>query len=230
MNILSQNLEEKHANLEKNKDRIKKKHDEIEKMKDLEKKIGEYEVDIDHINKAKEFVRRFVTEYMVVKRLVKNIALTTDKYIKDFTSGQYSDLLLDLSGSRKTGLSLRIRDNYNGEFESTEVLSGGDRTALGIALRLAISELMGSIRPTKDSPRKNPKIDFLLLDEPLAALDEDRRARILKHLIKSKSFSQIFLITHTSIPSEISTSQILVEKDLSTGISRAKFEKPSVRI
>ncbi|GAJ20206.1 unnamed protein product, partial [marine sediment metagenome] len=32
----------------------------------------------DHINKAKEFVRRFVTEYMVVKRLVKNIALTTN--------------------------------------------------------------------------------------------------------------------------------------------------------
>ncbi len=229
LKALKNDLNEKKKKLQNNQERLGNLHNEIQKMKDLAKKIGEYEVDIDHINKAKEYVRRFVTEYMVVKRLVKNIALTTDKYIKDFTSGQYSDLLLDLSGTRKTGLSLRVRDNYNGEYESTEVLSGGDRTALGIALRLAISELMSSIRPTKDSPRRNPKVDFLLLDEPLAALDETRRERILKHLIKSKSFSQIFLITHTAIPQDISTSKIVVEKDLSTGISRAKYEKlPSI--
>ncbi|MFX0023592.1 MAG: AAA family ATPase [Candidatus Hermodarchaeota archaeon] len=217
-------------NFQKNNERIKKLHNEILKMTDLQRKIDEHEIDLEHITKAKEFVRRFVTEYMVVKRLVKNIALSTDKYIKDFTSGQYSDLLLDLSGTKKTGLSLRIRDNFNGEYESTEVLSGGDRTALGIALRLAISELMGSIRPTKESPRKNPKIDFLLLDEPLAALDETRRERILKHLIKSKTFSQIFLITHTAIPQDIDTSKIIVDKDLSTGISKARFEKPTIVI
>ncbi len=230
LKALLNDLNEKQMKLHINQERIGQLNNEIRKMEDLAKKIGEYEVDIDHINKAKEFVRRFVTEYMVVKRLVKNIALTTDKYIKDFTSGQYSDLLLDLSGTRKTSLSLKIRDNYNGEYESTEVLSGGDRTALGIALRLAISELMSSIRPTKDSPKKNPKIDFLLLDEPLAALDETRRERILKHLIKSKSFSQIFLITHTAIPQDIYTYKIIVEKDLSTGISRAKYEKPSITI
>jgi len=230
LKALISDLMEKQKKIQKNKESIENLNNEIKKMKDLAKKIGDYEVDIDHINKAKEFVRRFVTEYMVVKRLVKNIALTTDKYIKDFTSGQYSDLLLDLSGTRKTGLSLRIRDNYNGEYESTEILSGGDRTALGIALRLAISELMGSIRPTKESPRKNPKIDFLLLDEPLAALDETRRERILKHLIRSKSFSQIFLITHTAIPQDIHTSKVVVDKDLSTGISQAKYEKPKIII
>jgi len=193
-------------------------------MEDLKKRIGELEVDIDHINKAKEFVRRFVSEYMVVKRLVKNIAFTTNKYIKHFTSGQYSDLILDLSGTRKTGLSLKIKDNFNGVHESIEVLSGGDKTALGMALRLSISELMSKIRPTKESPKKNPKIDFLLLDEPLAALDETRRERVLNYLVKSKTFSQIFLITHTAIPSDIQVHKILVEKNHSTGNSQAKFE------
>lgn len=230
LKALKNNLQEKQEKYNTNQIRIQQLREEINKMKEIEKKIGDFEVDIDHINKAKEFVRRFVTEYMVVKRLVKNIAITTDKYIKDFTSGQYSDLLLDLSGTRKTGLSLKIRDNYNGEYESTEVLSGGDRTALGIALRLAISELMSTIRPTKDSPRRNPKVNFLLLDEPLAALDESRRERILKHLLKSKSFSQIFLITHTTIPQEITTSKIVVNKDLTTGISRARYEKPALII
>lgn len=121
-------------------------------------------------------------------------------------------------------------DNFNGVPESIEVLSGGDKTALGMALRLAISELMSKIRPTKESPKKNPKIDILLLDEPLAALDETRRERILKHLIKSKTFSQIFLITHTAIPSDFNTHKIIVNKDHSTGISTARFEEETAQI
>lgn len=221
---------ENQKNLEGNLKRIADLNDEIKYMNNLEKDIGEFEIELDHINKAKEFVRRFVTEYMVVKRLVKNIALVTNKYIKDFTSGQYSDLHLDLIGTKKTGLSLKIKDNFNGVHESVEVLSGGDRTALGIALRLAISELMSKIRPTKESPKKNPKIDILLLDEPLAALDETRRERILKHLIKSKTFSQIFLITHTAIPSDINAHKIIVNKDHTTGISTAVFQPEKIAI
>ena len=223
-------IKEKQENIKISVDRIIDLRNEIKHMKKLEKEIGEFEIDIDHISKAKEFVRRFVTEYMVVKRLVKNIASTTNKYIKDFTSGQYSDLTIDLFGTKKTGLSLKIMDNFNGIPESIEVLSGGDKTALGMALRLAISELMSKIRPTKESPKKNPKIDILLLDEPLAALDETRRERILKHLVKSKTFSQIFLITHTAIPSDFKTHKIIVNKDHSTGISTARFEGETSQI
>ena len=221
---------ENQKKIEGNLNRIVDLRSEVNQMKKLEKDIGEFEIDIDHISKAKELVRRFVTEYMVVKRLVKNIALTTNKYIKDFTSGQYSDLLLDLTGTRKTGLSLKIKNNFNGVHESIDVLSGGDKTALGMALRLAISELMSKIRPIKESPKKNPKIDILLLDEPLAALDATRRERILKHLIKSKTFSQIFLITHTEIPSDINTHKIFVSKDHTTGISTAKFKRENSTI
>ena len=93
-----------------------------------------------------------------------------------------------------------------------------------MALRLAISELMSIIRPTKESPKRNPKINFLLLDEPLAALDEDRRERILKYLINLKTFTQIFLITHTVIPQDIQTHKILVEKDHYNVFSNARFE------
>jgi exonuclease SbcC len=218
-------INQKLNDIDNNNHRISDLKNEIKRMKILEKKIGQLEIDVEHIIKAKEFVRRFVTEYMVVNRLVKNIALKTDNYIKDFTSGQYNDLILDLSGTRRTGLSLKIKDNFNGQYESVEVLSGGDRTALGMALRLAISELMSIIRPTRDSAKKNPKIDFLLLDEPLAALDEVRRERILNHLIRSQTFAQIFLITHTAIPPDIKAHTILVEKDHTTGISTAHFEK-----
>jgi len=157
LKAITKEIKEKQNNIKENIDRIVDLRNEINHMKKLEKEIGEFEIDIDHISKAKEFVRRFVTEYMVVKRLVKNIASTTNKYIKDFTSGQYSDLTIDLFGTKKTGLSLKIMDNFNGVPESIEVLSGGDKTALGMSLRLAISELMSKIRPTKESPKKKPK-------------------------------------------------------------------------
>ncbi|MFX1394397.1 MAG: ATP-binding protein [Promethearchaeota archaeon] len=208
-----------------NKQRITKLNKEKTKMKEIQKQINQLEIDIDHVNKSKELVRRFVTEYMVSKRLVKNIALKAEKYIKNFTAGQYSELLLEEIGSKKTGLSLKVKDHFNGQYETIEILSGGDRTALGMALRLSISELMSVIRPTKDAVKKNPKVDFLLLDEPLAALDDIRRERILRYLTKSKIFSQIFLITHTAIPSDIHIHKILVEKNPSTGISYAIFEK-----
>lgn len=225
-NALLKEINEKSDQILDNQNRIGELEKEIERMKELEKKINELDIDLEHINKTKEYVRRFVTEYMVTTRLIKNITSKTDKYIRDFTSGQYSDLIIDTASTKKTGLALRIKDNYNGQSnEPIEVLSGGDRTALGIALRLAISELMGHIRPTKDSPKRNPRINFLMLDEPLAALDEVRRERILKNLIKSKSFSQIFLITHTDIPYDIETHKILVEKDINTGISSASFQR-----
>lgn len=225
LNGLENKIIELQQNIKDYCDKVNEKEKELIKMRQLHEQIGDLEVDLIHIGKVRELVRRFVTEYMVTKRLVKNIARVTEKYIRNFTLGQYGKLMIDLEGSRKTGLSLKIKDHFNGVNESVEMISGGDRTALGIALRLAISELMKTTRPTKNSPIKYPKMDFLLLDEPLAALDENRRKRILSYLLNSKNFPQIFLITHTEIPKELQLHQIIVAKDASTGISKAHFDK-----
>jgi len=86
---IEKEFKEKQKKFEINRVKIVDLKEEIKRMKDLEKSIGELEIEIDHINKAKEFVRRFVTEYMVVKRLVKNIALTTNKYINRVNIATY---------------------------------------------------------------------------------------------------------------------------------------------
>ena len=225
LRLLDSEITTKMEDVKQDKEKIITKEEEIKKMQELEKQIEDIEVDLIHLSKVKDLVKRFVTEYMVTKRLIKNISIKAERYIKEFTAGQYGSLMIDLAGSTKTGLALKVKDHFNGVNESIEMLSGGDRTSLGMALRLAISELMKVIRPTKDSPKNYPKIDFLLLDEPLAALDEERRKRILKHLVKSKAFSQVFLITHTSIPSEIQANRIFVTKSESNGESSARFER-----
>jgi DNA repair protein SbcC/Rad50 len=69
-------------------------------------------------------------------------------------------------------------------------LSGGEKVAVALALRLAIAYMMGS-----------SKLDFIILDEPTAHLDAERRKSMVK--IISEAFkdgngplSQIIIITH----------------------------------
>jgi DNA repair protein SbcC/Rad50 len=69
-------------------------------------------------------------------------------------------------------------------------LSGGEKVAVALALRFAISYMMGS-----------GKLDFIILDEPTAHLDTERRKSMVK--IISETFkdgdgplSQIIIITH----------------------------------
>jgi exonuclease SbcC len=69
-------------------------------------------------------------------------------------------------------------------------LSGGEKVAVALALRLGIAYMMGSNR-----------LDFIILDEPTAHLDEDRRRGLVK--IISEAFregagplAQLIIITH----------------------------------
>src|SRR5918992_1576719 len=71
-------------------------------------------------------------------------------------------------------------------------LSGGEKVAVALALRLGIAYMMGS-----------NKLDFIILDEPTAHLDEDRRRGLVR--ILSEAFregvgplAQLIIITHDS--------------------------------
>ena len=78
-------------------------------------------------------------------------------------------------------------------------LSGGEKVAVALALRLGIAYMMGS-----------NKLDFVILDEPTTHLDEDRRKALVK--IISEAFregagplAQLIIITHDSDIFEDST-------------------------
>jgi exonuclease SbcC len=79
----------------------------------------------------------------------------------------------------------------NGEIDM-DSLSGGEKVAVALALRLGIAQMMGS-----------SKLDFVILDEPTTHLDEERRKALVK--IISEAFregagplSQMLIITHDS--------------------------------
>lgn len=71
-------------------------------------------------------------------------------------------------------------------------LSGGEKVAVALALRLGIAHMMGAGR-----------LDFVILDEPTTHLDEERRRALVR--IISEAFregtgplAQMLIITHDS--------------------------------
>jgi exonuclease SbcC len=79
----------------------------------------------------------------------------------------------------------------NGEVDM-DSLSGGEKVAVALALRLGIAQMMGS-----------NKLDFVILDEPTTHLDDERRKALVK--IISEAFregvgplAQMIIITHDS--------------------------------
>jgi exonuclease SbcC len=79
----------------------------------------------------------------------------------------------------------------NGEIDM-DSLSGGEKVAVALALRLGIAYMMGS-----------SKLDFVIMDEPTTHLDEERRKALVR--IISEAFregagplAQMIIITHDS--------------------------------
>ena len=68
-------------------------------------------------------------------------------------------------------------------------LSGGEKTIANIGVRLGYSQVI--------TARANTSIDFIVLDEPFGALDEENRDLVKKiFAIMSQWFTQIIVISH----------------------------------
>ena len=194
--------------IEKNERRITKLEEDIKKNKEKEEAIEEYLQEIDLYREVKKYVEGFIAEDIVVNRLLAGIQQTTSDHIYQFTGGQYNELYLD--PTKQKTLSMSIKDELAGFVKSQQYLSGGDKSAIGLGLRIGICELLKRIRPMKNSPLMMPRLDVLMLDEPLAALDEKRRMQVVEGL-KTSKFSQVFLITHTDVKTKADAPLIHIE-------------------
>ena len=89
----------------------------------------------------------------------------------------------------KKSRKLMISFISNGFERSYERLSGGEKTIANIGVRLGYSQVI--------TARANTSIDFIVLDEPFGALDEENRDLVKKiFAIMSQWFTQIIVISH----------------------------------
>jgi len=198
---------------------------EKEEMIKIDKEIKETKNILQHIIYLRRvLMKNFLSQWVVQKRLLGTIKYTAASYLLRFTCGQYSNV--DLvptrpTGERGSGILLTVLDESDGIVKSKDMLSFGDRTAVGLALRLGISKTMSRIKPLKESPQKTPRIRCVLLDEPLGGLDVSRRKEVVDQLVEDEGFEQIFLITHMEINRKEEIPRVIVRKE--GNVSVAEF-------
>jgi DNA repair exonuclease SbcCD ATPase subunit len=186
---------------------IESRNGRIAKLEKDERELRERENELRHVKFLKGEVDGFISGYIIERKLFGSLKAVASQYLQNFTGGRYTIEQLIPTTRRVRdreahGLEITLNDNLDGIVKEREDLSGGDETALGLALRLAISRLMARIRPYKTSQQRPPLVTSLIMDEPLASLDGPRRQMVMTTLFADKAFKQIFLITHTEVQQE----------------------------
>jgi exonuclease SbcC len=109
----------------------------------------------------------------------------TSELVSEVTDGKYDRVVFD----NNFGI-----DIYDGEEEKfpLDTFSGGERDAIALCARIALSRVIGGQGTTPPG--------FLVLDEVFGSLDRDRRTRLLDMLgaitNSGESFRQVFIISH----------------------------------
>jgi exonuclease SbcC len=88
-------------------------------------------------------------------------------------------------------------DGFKIDGKSVKGFSGSTLDALGLALRIALTKTF------------MPNNDFLILDEPGAACDDEREANMLG-LVAACGFSQVLLVTHSQLADVFADSMLVL--------------------
>ncbi|MGI0028972.1 MAG: AAA family ATPase [Nitrososphaera sp.] len=188
------------------------KDNQSRKLQEVNRRIGGYQKTIDDAKNAIDSARKSIAQLRdasvvagILDRIRSNIfnrdgpiGTSLRSWAIKVISEKASDYAsLFNIGISRIELAEKTREvtitcfGRQGEID-LDSLSGGEKVAVALALRLGIAYMMGS-----------NKLDFVILDEPTTHLDEERRKALVR--IVSEAFregagplSQLIIITHDS--------------------------------
>jgi uncharacterized protein YhaN len=141
-----------------------------------EEALGREERQRDALLVALEVLRESVLDYQ--KEHVARLAQTSGRTLSQLTRGRYSGVALDAD--------LNPTVSMDGQRDlPIEALSQGARDAFYFCLRAALAQELAAREPLP-----------LLLDDPTAHFDEERRGALLECLERLAGDLQIILLTH----------------------------------
>jgi len=182
------------------------------RLLDVNRKVGVHQRAIDDakgtIDSAKKAIEqlRKASEFIMTLNKIRSVIFNRDGMVgmslRSWALGAISQRASEYASLFNIGISrIELAEaaheisimcyGRHGEID-VDSLSGGEKVAVALALRLGIAYMMGS-----------NKLDFVILDEPTTHLDEERRKALVR--IISEAFregagplAQLIIITHDS--------------------------------
>lgn len=140
---------------------------------------------LERSNTINVLTKTFSTSGLVaykIESLVKDLESLANEFLQDLSDGRFQ---INFEITSKDKLNVVITDNGN----TIEILalSGGERARVNAAMLLAIRKLMQSL--------SSSRINLLILDETIEALDVDGKEKLIETLIKEPNLNT-FLVSH----------------------------------
>jgi len=156
--------------------------------------------DLAQLRQTTRFLRDTIRDAgpEVTKRLVKAISNKASQIFGEIMDNHRAELVWDES------YAIIVRRKQTER--SFQQLSGGERMAASLAVRLALLQGMSMV-------------DVAFFDEPTANLDMERRASLAQQIARIKGFSQLVVISHDDTFEQDSGHVIHISKD-ELGFSR----------
>jgi DNA repair exonuclease SbcCD ATPase subunit len=160
-----------------------------EQIDQMQKDLGEYSSKLttasDKLALLQILQKTFSTSGLIaykIECLIKDLEDLANEYLAELSDGRFQ-LTFKVAASDK--LNVVITDN--GRDIDILALSGGERARVNTATLLAIRKLMQSL--------SNARINLLVLDETIDALDVDGKEKLVEVLLKEEHLNTI-LISH----------------------------------
>lgn len=165
------------------------------RVKQLAEKADERRRDYDLLDRMYREFTEF--ERYAAARLTPILGDLTSELVREITDGKYDRVEFD------GNFGIQVFDGEEERFP-LEGFSGGERDAISLAARLALSRMIAA-------GATNPP-GFLVLDEVFGSLDRDRRTRLLDLIGRLSNtfddFRQLFIISHVD---DVRTSAVFDE-------------------
>ncbi len=183
------------SEIEENKEKLGVLKTKLEKRENMRREL-------DKKSKFLSLMENLRKDIRDIREYVRN------KFINDFRS-LFQSKFLEIRN--ENDYSIDIDNNYNvkvaagGEVLDAKTLSGGEKTSVALAYRLALSSIASMLGGIS-------KNECLLMDEPTTGLDREDINALSTCITKITDIVQIIIVTHEDIMKNIADNLISVAK------------------
>ncbi len=228
-------LEDKMANVEKDKDEKNKQVQSIvfhidqliatiRKTNELEEKMKEIKDDYFHIGELADLARgdntaRLSFERFVLSTFLDEILLQANMRLDQMTDHRYQLIRSEELAKRgaQSGLDLEVLDHYTGKKRSVKTLSGGEGFKAALSLALGMADIV-------QAHAGGVQLDTLFIDEGFGTLDEVSLEQAIKCLKELQQDHRVIgVISHVAQLKEEIKAKLVVEASHTGSVAKFKI-------